>query len=196
MPHKPASAFAPLVEAAQAFADELQSYALLSEAFQRLPLVTAKHLERIHDTLTQVGDCERRLGERGQALARAVSAAHDEQQRLARATLDRIPAVKERTATLADLVNRFDQLGREVATMNEAASALRQAGARGDEPGGPDETAQKRALSASLQALSERAAELAAASRAADFEEIAQRAHTLHQQLLSAHKKLALATVG
>jgi hypothetical protein len=186
MPHKQASPFSPLLEAAQAFADELRSYALLSEAFHRAPLVSAKHLERINETLSQIGACEQRLGERGQALAQAVSAAREEQERLARATLERIPAVKARTAVLSDLVHRFDLLGREVATLNQAASALTRPG---QEPSA-NEGARKRELAANLKSLSERAQELTAAAHAADFEEVAHKAHALHQQLFSAHRKL------
>ena len=47
-----------------------------------------------------------------------------------------------------------------------------------------------------MQALSMRASELAGAAKQADFEELAARAHALHQQLLSAHHKLKLAVVG
>lgn len=186
MPHKTVSSFTPLLEAAQAFADELRSYALLSEAFARAPLVSAKHLERINETLTQIGASEQRLGERGQALAKAVSAAREEQERLARATLDRIPAVKQRTAVLGDLVHRFDLLGREVATLNQAASAL----ARPGQEAAADEGARKQQLAASLKSLSERAQQLTAAAHEADFEELAHKAHALHQQLFSAARKL------
>jgi hypothetical protein len=195
MPHKqPPSrqAFAPLLEAAQAFADELQSYALLSEALQRAPMVSSKHLERINDTLTQIGASEQRLGERGQALAQAVSAAREAQERLARATLDRIPAIKERTGILSDLVGRFDRLGREVATLNQAATTL----ARPGDLMAGDEADRKRRLASDIKALSEQAQALTAAAHAADFEELAQRAHALHQQLFSAHKKLELVQIG
>jgi hypothetical protein len=195
MPHKqPPSrqAFAPLLEAAQAFADELQSYALLSEALQRAPMVSSKHLERINDTLTQIGASEQRLGERGQALAQAVSAAREAQERMARATLDRIPAIKERTGILSDLVGRFDRLGREVATLNQAATTL----ARPGDVMAGDEADRKRRLAGDIKALSEQAQALTAAAHAADFEELAQRAHALHQQLFSAHKKLELVQIG
>jgi ATP-dependent exoDNAse (exonuclease V) beta subunit len=195
MPHKPPpsrQAFAPLLEAAQAFADELQSYALLSESFQRAPLVSAKHLERINDTLTQIGASEQRLSECGQALAQAVSAARERQEQLARATLDRIPAIKERTGVLADLVGRFDRLGREVTTLNQAASAL----ARPGEVKAGDEADRRRSLASEIKSLSEQAQALTAAAHAAEFEELAQRAHALHQQLFSAHKKLELAQIG
>jgi hypothetical protein len=192
MPHKQPSPFSPLIDAAQAFADELQSYALLSESFQRAPLVSAKHLERINETLTQIGASEQRLSECGQALAQAVSDARLQQERLAQATIDRIPAVQARTAMLADLVNQFDRLGREVATLNQAATALARPGA---EPPA-DAGVRKRALTSDLKDLSERAQALTAAAHAADFDELAHRAHTLHQQLFSAHKKMELAELS
>ena len=47
-----------------------------------------------------------------------------------------------------------------------------------------------------MLALSQRAQELAAQARATDFEELANRAHALHQQLLSGYHKLKLAVLG
>jgi hypothetical protein len=192
MPNKAPPPFTPLLEAAHAFVEELRSYALLSESFQRAAMVSSKHLERINETLTQIGDSEQRLGARGQALAQAVQAAREQQERLARATLDRIPAVKERTAVLQALITRFDLLGREVATLNEAASAL----ARPGDSAAADEADRKATLAADIKRLSDGAQALTADARAAEFEELANRAHALHQQLFAAHKKMELAKVG
>ena len=192
MPPKAPPPFSPLLEAAAAFVDELHSYALLSESFQRAQMVSSRHLERINETLGQIAASEERLGARGQALALAVQAAREQQERLARATLDRIPAVKERTAQLQALITRFDGLGREVAALNQAASEL----ARPGDVAGVDESAKKRDLSADIQRLAQAANELKADAQAADFEELANRSHSLHQQLFAAHKKMELAKVG
>jgi septal ring factor EnvC (AmiA/AmiB activator) len=193
MPAKTPSPYAPLVDAAAAFADELRSYALLSEAFQRLPLVSAKHLERINETLTQIAESEQRLGVCGQKMAQAVSAAREEQERLARATLDRIPAVKERTAQLGGLLARFEELGNEAAALNQTAVSFDEAERAGE---GGDQNARARVMLDKLRALAERAQEVTALARDAEFEELARRSHALYQQLFSAQKKLEMATVS
>ena len=177
-----------LVHAAQAFAEELHNYAQLSGAFQRAPLVSAKHLERINETLSQIAACEQRLGVCGQALAAAVAEARDEQEGMARATLERIPAIKARTEELGRLLGRFDQLGREAATVNEIVGPR----ARNPEAGASDPEI-ARELAAKLQALAKGAQEVTADARAAEFEELANQGHGLYQQLASALKKLALA---
>jgi hypothetical protein len=184
MPAKPPSPYESLVEAAAAFAEELQSYSQLSEAFVRAPLVSAKHLERINETLTKIADCEQRLSACGQQLAQAVSVAREEQERLARATLDRIPAVRERTNQLGGLLARFEALGKEAAVLNESTT-----GAEAD-------NAKARALLEQVQGMTDRARQLTDEARETEFEELARRAHALYQQLFSAQKKLELATVS
>jgi hypothetical protein len=186
----------PLLAAAQAFDGELTSYLHLSESFQRAPMTTNKQLERVNELLGQIAESEQRLAICGQQLAEAVSGAREQQEQQARITLGRIPEVKARMDQLRALLARFEELGLEATAINQTAVNLGrvgQAGAGGDEAaaiGGARE------LAANMHALSVRASELAAAAREADFEELAARAHGLHQQLLSAHHKLKLAVVG
>jgi chemotaxis protein histidine kinase CheA len=178
-----------LVEAAGAFVEELRSYALLSEAFQRAPLVSSKHLERVNDTLGRIAEAEQRLAACGQRLAQAVAEAHADQERLAQATLARIPAIKERTTQLGELLARFEALGQEAARLNQGEAAPGTAAAG-------DENARARALLTQLRSLAERAHELTMQARQAEFDELSNRCHALYQQLASAQKKLELATLG
>jgi chromosome segregation ATPase len=178
----------PLLSAIEAFEAELHSYAQLSEAFQRAPLGSTKQLERANETLGQIAASEQRLGACGQRLAQAVSEARDQQERLARATLERVPAVKQRMEELRGLLARFETLGQEAAALNATAAGLARRPADAESPAGT-----ARQLTEQMHALSQKAQELAAAARAVDFEELANRAHALHQQLLSGYNKLKLA---
>jgi hypothetical protein len=181
----------PLAEAVLAFEEELATYAQLSESFQRAPLTSTKQLERANETLGLIAASEQRLGACGQRLAEAVGGVRDRQQALARATLDRVPAVKARMEELRGLLARFEALGQEAAGLNETALALGKRSAEVE-----NQTARARELTEQMHALSLRAQELAGQARAASFEELANRAHALHQQLLSAHHRLKLALLG
>ncbi len=187
---KPAS---PLLEAAQAFDDELTSYTNLSEAFQRAPLSSSKHLERVNELLGQIAASEQRLAACGQRLAEAVGGARERQEGHAKLTLERIPEVKTRMEQMRALLAQFEDLGKQAGALNQTAVSLGKGG--GAESGG-EQISAVRDMAAQMQTLSVRASELAAAATQADFEELGARAHALHQQLLSAHHKLKLAVVG
>jgi hypothetical protein len=182
----------PLLEAAQAFDEELNSYLHLSEAFQRAPLASSKHLERVNELLGQIAASEQRLAACGQRLADAVGGARDRQESQAKLTVERIPEVKTRMEQLRSLLSQFEELGKEAGALNQTAVGLGKGGA--DAGGG--QIGGARELATQMQALAMRASELSGAAKQADFEELSTRAHALHQQLLSAHHKLKLAVVG
>src|SRR5688572_17770512 len=98
----------PLTEAAQAFADELSSYLHLSEAFQRAPLSSTRHLERVNELLGQIAASEQRLAGCGQQLATAVTVAREQQEKQAQQTIARIPEVKARMENLRSLLAQFE----------------------------------------------------------------------------------------
>jgi len=175
----------PLLDAAGAFDDALHEYAHLSELFLRSPLSTAKQLERINEILGEIGGMEERLGATGKALAEQVTAARERQLGLAQQMIARLPEVKRRMEQLRDLLARFEELGVDAGSLNQTASAV---GASRD----PATTGE---LVTRMNALAERAAEVAGAAREADFEEIASKAHALHQQLVAACRKLESATL-
>jgi hypothetical protein len=180
-----------LLDAAQAFDEELATYTSLSEAFQRAPLSSSKHLEKVNDLLGQIAASEQRLAACGQGLASAVAGARELQESQAQRTLGRIPEVKARMDLLRALLAQFEELGQQAGALNQTTVNLGKGGAQGEAP-----ITGVRELAAEMQALSVRASELAAAAKQADFDELAGRAHALHQQLLSAHHKLKLAVVG
>jgi hypothetical protein len=180
-----------LLEAAQAFDEELGSYTGLSEAFQRAPLASSKNLERVNELLSQIAASEQRLAACGQRLAEAVGGARALQESQAQLTLARIPEVKARMEHLRGLLAQFEELGKQAGALNQRAVGLGKGSEQGAAP-----ISGVRELAAEMQALSVRASELAGAAKQADFDELAGRAHALHQQLLSAHHKLKLAVVG
>jgi hypothetical protein len=196
VPAKPKKLTSPLMEAAQAFEDELVSYAHLSESFARAPLDSARHLERASDILGQIAASEHRLGECGRRLADAVTGARDDQERLAQRTIERVPTLKKRTAELAGLIKQLQELGAEAAGLNDTAAELSGKPTQGGPASDADPKARARQLSEAIHGLSRRAQEVASAARENDFEDIARQAHALHQQLLAAHRKLHLATTA
>jgi hypothetical protein len=175
----------PLIDAAQAFDDALHEYGHLAELFLRTPLSTAKQLERINEILQEIAGNEERLGASGKALAEQVAAARDKQQQLAQQMIQRLPEVKQRMEQLRDLLARFEQLGADAGDLNRDAAA---ASASRDR-------AVHKELAGRMNGLAERALEVAGVAREMDFEEIATKAHALHQQLLAATKKLEHATL-
>jgi hypothetical protein len=193
VPGKPKRLPSPLLEAAQAFEDELISYAHLSDSFARAPLDSARHLERASDILGQIAASEHRLGECGRRLADAVTGARDDQEKLAQRTIERVPLLKKRTADLAGLLKQLQELGGQAMGLNDTAAELSdkptEVGAGSD----TDRKARARQLSEAIHGLSRQAQEVATSAKENDFEDIARQAHALHQQLLAAHRKLHLA---
>jgi hypothetical protein len=181
-----------LTEAAQAFDDELASYLNLSEAFVRAPLSSSKQIERVNELLGQIAASEQQLAACGQRLAEAVTGARERQEAQARQTLERLPEVKARMEHLRTLLGQFEALGAQAAGINQTALSL----GKPDPDAGPAQIGGAKELAANMHALATRAAELSVAAKQADFQELAGKAHALHQQLLSAHHKLKLAVVG
>jgi septal ring factor EnvC (AmiA/AmiB activator) len=177
----------PLVDAAQGFADELETYAQLARTFVRSPLNSARQIERASDLLEEITTSEQRLSERGQALAAAVSAARDQQEAHATSMLEHLPTVRDRGVQLRDLLAGFEALGVEATDLNRAVAEIRAAS-------GDDAAARTRALADRMLELAGRAETVSVTARDAAFEDLASQAHALHQQLLSACRKLQAAT--
>jgi hypothetical protein len=173
----------PLVEAAQAFDDALDAHARACELFARAPLAGARQIERANELLTEIAAAEERLRDTGAALATAVGEARDRQERSAHEVLGKLPQIQERNTQLQALLADFGKLAEEAGALNNAAVAAA--------PG----ASAARDLAPRLTELAGRAAELAEAARGADFEELASQAHSLHQRMLAAAKKLASATL-
>jgi hypothetical protein len=179
MPKEPS----PLSEAAVAFDAELVIYARLGELFLKTPLTSLKHLERANETIGQIAECEQRLQDCGKRLIEALTQARAKQENLSNAVVAHAPTVQARNAQLKELMLQMGQLATDAAAVN--AQVLAQNG-DGREGGKPDPGE----VSSAVLAISERALTLAGAAHDAEFEELSQQAHSLHQRLKAIGQKL------
>jgi chromosome segregation ATPase len=177
----------PLTEAATLFEAELAIYARLGELFIKTPLTSLKHLERANQTIGEIADCEQRLQDAGKKLIEALSAARARQESLSNQVVAHAPTVQARNAQLKDLMLQMGQLATDVAGVN--AKIVQQSG-DGSEPSKADPGE----VSGSLLELSARAEQLAGDAHTAEFEELSQQAHALHQRLKAIGQKLQKAT--
>jgi len=176
----------PLVEAAASFDEELATYARLGELFLKTPLSSVKHLERSNGALAELAGCEERLQASGQRLVKALAAARDQQEQLAKDVVAHVPAVQQRNHRLQELMAELTAVAGEVGALNTVIQGKAE---NGDATVGVTKT-DALDLSERVLVLSERAEKLAAAAREADYEELATQAHALHQRLATIGKKL------
>ena len=174
----------PLVQAAAAFDEELAVYARLGELFLKTPLDTLKHLERANQTLGELADCEQRLQDAGKALIEALTGARQKQEQLSASVIDYAPTVQARNTRLRELMSKMGELASDVSAVNSAVM-----GKNGDQEAeatkpDPAEVSEK------VLALSTRADELAGTAREAQFPELGDQAHALHQRLKALAAKL------
>src|SRR5688572_6266280 len=174
----------PLVQAATAFDEELAIYARLGELFLKTPLTSLKHLERANQTLGEIADCEQRLSDCGKRLIEALTGARQKQEELSQNVVSYAPTVQARNVKLRELMSAMAALAQDVQTVN--AEVMQKNGDQQVEGGKPDPGD----VSAKVMALSERADQLSATCREADFEELADQAHALHQRLKAIGTKL------
>lgn len=180
MPKEPS----PLSEAAAAFDAELVIYARLGELFLKTPLTSLKQLERANETIGQIAECEQRLQDCGKRLIEALTQARAKQENLSSAVVAHAPTVQARNAQLKELMLQMGQLATDAAAVN--AQVLSQNGDGSPEGAKPDPGE----VSSAVLAISERALTLAGAAHDAEFEELSQQAHTLHQRLKAIGQKL------
>jgi len=171
----------PLVIAATEFDEVLAVYSRLGELLLKTPLTTLKHLERANQTLGELADSEQKLQDAGKKLIEALSAARQKQEQLSQAVIAHAPTLQARNTRLRELMNEMGALAQDVAGINTLVAAK-----NGDEQQEPD-TGE---VSAKVLELSERAAQLATTARDAEFPELDEQAHALHQRLKSVGQKL------
>jgi len=171
----------PLLTAAESFDEALAAYARLGELFLKTPLSSVKHLERANQLLGEIADCEQKLQDAGKRLIEALAGARQRQEQLSAAVIAHAPQLQARNTRLKELMTEMGQLATDVAAVNEKV-----AGRNGDEAVQPDPGE----VSGAVLALSQRAEQLAAAARDAEFEEVATQAHALHQRLKAIGQKL------
>jgi len=176
----------PLVEAAAAFDEELATYSRVGELFLETPLSSVKHLERANGALAELAGCEERLQAAGQALVKALAAARDQQETLAKQVVAHVPAVQQRNTRLQELMTELSSVAGEVGGLN---TIIQGKAGNGDATAQPT-AADAKEVSDQVLALSDRAEKLAADARTAEYEELATQAHALHQRLQAIGKKL------
>lgn len=174
----------PLVQAATVFDEELAIYSRLGELFLKTPLDSLKQLERANQTLGEIADCEQRLSDAGKRLIEALTGARQKQEELSQSVVNHAPTVQARNTKLRELMQQMGALASDVQTVN--AEVLSKNGDKEQEPAKPDPGD----VSAKVLALSERADQLAATCREANFAELAEQAHSLHQRLKAIGTKL------
>jgi len=173
-----------LVNAAAAFDEELATYSRLGELFLKTPLNTLKHLERANQTLGELADSEQRLQEAGKQLIEALTAARQKQEDLSRSVIEYAPTLQARNQRLRELMTSMGQLAQDVQQINAVVTAK-----NGDGQSEPAE-ADPADVSTKVLGLSDRADQLATSCREADFAELAEQAHALHQRLKAIGTKL------
>ena len=174
----------PLVQAATLFDEELAIYARLGELFLKTPLTTLKHLERANQTLGEIADCEQRLSDAGKRLIEALTGARQKQEELSAGVVQHAPTVQARNQRLRELMTAMGELASDVQGIN--TQVLGKNGDAQEESAQPDPVD----VSAKVLALSERAEQLATTARDADFAELGDQAHALHQRLKAIGTKL------
>ncbi len=174
----------PLVQAATAFDEELAIYARLGELFLKTPLTSLKHLERANQTLGEIADCEQRLSDAGKRLIDALTGARQHQEQLSKSVVEHAPTVQARNVKLRELMAAMGELATDVQAVN--AIVLQRNGDHQQNAAQPDPAD----VSGKVLALSERAEQLATSCREADFGELAEQAHSLHQRLKAIGTKL------
>ena len=173
-----------LVEAATQFAAELAIYARLGELFLKTPLNTLKHLERANQTLGEIADCEQRLSDAGKRLIDALTGARQKQEQLSQNVIAYAPTVQARNAKLRELMSAMAELAADVQAVNTLV--MQRNGDQEQDAAKPD----PQDVSSKVLALSERAEQLAGSCREADFAELGEQAHSLHQRLKAIGTKL------
>lgn len=171
----------PLVQAAAAFAEELAVYTRLGELFLKTPLSSVKHLERSEQTLMDLAACEQRLQAAGQTLSAALADAGRQQQQLSKGVVDHAPALQARKQQLAALMGTMGELA------SDAAGIMRMVSSDPQQEGQKPDLGE---VAPRVLALSERAQQLAASATEAEFDELREQAHALHQRLKAVGEKL------
>jgi chromosome segregation ATPase len=180
-----------LLEAAEAFDDELARFGRLVEAARTGPLNSQKHLQRAARAFEEIAESEKRLGETAQSLVAALQSARQRQEVQALALQGRAQEIEARTTVAADLLVRYGAVGQKAGELN--AIVLEIAAKKTNGSSEPDATivASLAELRGKMGEVADGAAGLVAAAREADFEDIARQADSLRQQIVSVGQKVA-----
>jgi hypothetical protein len=180
-----------LLEAAEAFDDELARFGRLVEAARTGPLNSQKQLQRAAQSFEQIAESEKRLGESAQSLVAALQAARQRQEVQALALQGRAQEIEARTAIASALLQRYGAVGEKAGELN--ALVLEIASKKTNGSPEPDQAIVPALgeLRGKLGEVADIAASLVAAAREADFDDIARQADSLRQQIVSVGQKVA-----
>jgi len=159
--------------------------------FQRERLDSEKSLRQASRTLQELEDSEVRLGQHLQSLVAAIGSARERQEQLALAVQERARQMRQRSTDLADLLARWEALGKAAADVNrlvqQVASTIEQMGGEA----GPDAVA-FREIDDRLGRLADDSQELSRAAEAEAFVDLGKLADSLRLRLLSARNRFRI----
>lgn len=183
--------------AAENLEDELRRFERLAEQINETELTSGKNLEKVAKQLQDVADLDDRLTEKVKTLVAAVTEARDRQQRSAQRIHERALFLQERTTVFQELLKRYEEIGKEAATLNEW---LQDFAKRREASKGASANAE---LVGRLQELQEKmgsvatsAEDLTHAAEEKEFTDLARQADSIRQQLLAAKNKMGLLHKG
>ena len=179
-----------LLNAAQAFDDELAHFARLVEAARTGPLNSQKNLQRAAQSFQQVGESEKRLGEAAQVLVGALQSAKHKQEEQALVLQGRAEEIEKRSNIASDLLLRYGAVGEKAGEINALVLEIATKKANGTPE--PDDAVVTLLgqLRARMTEVAESAATLVAAAREADFDDIARQADSMRQQIVAVGGKV------
>ena len=180
-----------LAAVAEGLDAELCRYEALAMGFQRERLDSEKSLRQAARTLQELEDSEVRLGQHLQSLVAAIGSARERQEQLALAVQERARQMRQRSTDLADLLARWEALGKAAADVNrlvqQVASTIEQMGGEA----GPDAVA-FREIDDRLGRLADDSQELSRAAEAEAFVDLGKLADSLRLRLLSARNRFRI----
>jgi chromosome segregation ATPase len=177
-----ASERSPLVDAAQALADEIEVLRSLVAATTREKLESARSLERAAVALQEIPEAEARIRDRLLSLAAAFEGARQLQEALAQQTHKRTEEISARAAKLQALVAAQAALGEETRELNRAVQEL---------AGSPPAQVLAQ-LDPGIARIVEQASELSVHARQSGFGDLARASDALRQQVLALKNRIAL----
>lgn len=186
-----------LVAAAEALESQLTRFESLADQLHKSPLNSEKSLERASKLLRDVAEQDQVLNASVSALVAAVTAARDRQQTQAEAVNARALELQQRAETFKSLLERYGELGKSAAELNQR---MQEFAAKRAQAQTPEQNAE---LIGTLDALNERMVQVAEEAQSVtklaeeqDFTDVGRQADSLRQQLLSARNKLGLLRKG
>ncbi len=108
----------PLVEAAAAFDEGVATYNRVGELLPKTRLSRVKHLERANGALAELAGDEQKLQEAAPALVKALGAARDQHEALAKEVVTHVPAVQQRNTRFQELITELAAVAGEVGGLN------------------------------------------------------------------------------